>query len=198
MCPSRRRFPLESSSGTGRSTRWAYGKPSQSPNCNSQTRKSKLDSDLSWCFRPAPRPKERGHVVQVIKHGCNVEHRTKSVKMVVETSITLKTPLCSLKREMAWLRQSWSDSRGLTYSGFGAVSNFSMRMRWRPTLCLWGLVLFGLLTYASIQGNREMRHGRHGRYFWWGSVRLDSDPLDKHPTQEPCTQGQDWSQSWSS
>jgi hypothetical protein len=71
------------------------------------------------------------------------------------------------------------------------VSNFSMRMRWRPTLCLWGLVLFGLLTYASIQGNREMSHGRHGRYFWWGSVRLDSDPLDKHPTLEPCTQGQD-------
>jgi hypothetical protein len=61
-------------------------------------------------------------------------------------------------------------------------------MRWRPTLCLWGLVLFGLLTYASIQGNREMRHGRHGRYFWWGSVRLDSDTLDRHLTLEPCTQ----------
>ena len=64
-------------------------------------------------------------------------------------------------------------------------------MRWRPILCLWGLLLFGLLTYASVQGNREMRHGRHGRYFWWGSVRLDSDPLDKHPTLEPCTQGQE-------
>lgn len=64
-------------------------------------------------------------------------------------------------------------------------------MRWRPTLCLWGLVLFGLLTYASIQGNREMRHGLHGRYFWWGSVRLDSDPLDKRHTAEACTQGQE-------
>jgi len=76
------------------------------------------------------------------------------------------------------------------------VSNFSMRMRWRPTLCLWGLILFGLLTYASIQGNREMRHGRHGRYFWWGSVRLDSDPLDKHPKLEPCTQHPDGDCAW--
>jgi len=76
------------------------------------------------------------------------------------------------------------------------VSNFSMRMRWRATLCVWGLVLFGLLTYASIQGNREMRHGRHGHYFWWGSLRLDSDPLDKHPTLELCTQGQEGDCAW--
>ena len=76
------------------------------------------------------------------------------------------------------------------------MSNFSMRMRWRPTLCLWGLVLFGLLTYASIRGNREMRHGRQGRYFWWGSVRLDSDPLGKHSTLGPCTQGQEGDCAW--
>jgi hypothetical protein len=69
-------------------------------------------------------------------------------------------------------------------------------MRWRSTLCLWGLILFGLLTYASIQGNREMRHGRHSRYFWWGSVRLDSDPLDKHPKLEPCTQRPDGDCAW--
>ena len=55
------------------------------------------------------------------------------------------------------------------------MSNFTMPIRWRLTLCLWGLVLFGLLTYGSVQGNRELRHGRPGRYFWWGSVRLDSD-----------------------
>ena len=77
-----------------------------------------------------------------------------------------------------------------------SVSNFSMRVRWRPILCLWGLVLFGLLTYASVQGNREMRHGRHGRYFWWGSVRLDSYPLGKHSTLEPCTQGQQGDCAW--
>lgn len=61
-------------------------------------------------------------------------------------------------------------------------------MRWRPILCFWGLVLFGLLTYASIQGNREMRHGR---YFWWGAMRLDSDPLGKQSALEPCTQGRE-------
>jgi hypothetical protein len=69
-------------------------------------------------------------------------------------------------------------------------------MRWRPTLCLWGLVLFGLLTYASIQGNREMRHGRQGRYFWWGSLRLDSDPLDKNPALEPCKPGSEGDCAW--
>lgn len=71
-----------------------------------------------------------------------------------------------------------------------------MRMRWRPTLCLWGLILFGLLTYASIQGNREMRHSRRGRYFWWGSVRLDSDPLGKTSTLEPCTQETEGDCTW--
>ena len=55
------------------------------------------------------------------------------------------------------------------------MSNFSMRIRWRLTLCLWGLVLFGLLTYGSVQANRELRHGRPSRYFWWGSIRLGSD-----------------------
>jgi len=71
-----------------------------------------------------------------------------------------------------------------------------MRMRWRPILCRWALVLFGLLTYASIQGNREIRHGRHGRYFWWGSVRLDSDPLDKHSTLQPCKLPQEGDCAW--
>jgi hypothetical protein len=58
------------------------------------------------------------------------------------------------------------------------------------------LIFFGLLTYASIQGIGEMRHGRHGRYFWWGSVRLDSDPLDKHPKLEPCTQRTNGDCAW--
>lgn len=71
------------------------------------------------------------------------------------------------------------------------MSNFSMRMRWRPTLCLWGLVLFGLLTYVSVQGNRKMQHGRYSRYFYWGAVRLDLDPLGKQSTLEPCAQGRE-------
>ena len=67
------------------------------------------------------------------------------------------------------------------------MSNFSMRMRWRPVFCLWGLILFGLLTYGSIRVNHDMRQGHHSRYFWWGSIRLDSDPLNRHSTLEPCT-----------
>ena len=56
-----------------------------------------------------------------------------------------------------------------------------MRIRWRLTLCLWGLVLFGLLTFASVQANRELRHGRPGRYFWWGSIRLLEPCRQVHP-----------------
>lgn len=75
------------------------------------------------------------------------------------------------------------------------MSNFSMRIRWRLTLCLCGLVVFGLLTYGSVQGNRELHHGRLGRYFWWGSIRLDSDPLGKHSTQ-PCREVQSGDCPW--
>jgi len=64
---------------------------------------------------------------------------------------------------------------------------FGMRMRWRPVFCLWGLILFGFLTYGSMRVNRDLRHGHHSRYFWWGSVRLDSDPWNRQPTLEPCT-----------
>jgi hypothetical protein len=48
-------------------------------------------------------------------------------------------------------------------------------------LPLWGLILFALLSYHAIRVNHEMRQGSPGRYFWWGSIRLDSDPLNKHP-----------------
>lgn len=68
------------------------------------------------------------------------------------------------------------------------MSNFSVRMRWRAILCLWGLILFGLLTYGSFRVNPDLRQlHQHGRYFWWGSVRLDTDPLNEHPVfRQPC------------
>jgi hypothetical protein len=31
-----------------------------------------------------------------------------------------------------------------------------------------------------------LQQDHHGRYFWWGSVRLDSDPLNKRPALKPC------------
>ena len=66
-----------------------------------------------------------------------------------------------------------------------------MRMRWRPILCLWSLTLFGLLTYGSfrVSSLNEPRHPN--RYFWWGSVRLDSDPLSKRRVEKPCVDSEE-------
>jgi len=63
-----------------------------------------------------------------------------------------------------------------------------MRWRWRVGLCLWGITLFSLLTYHAIRVNHEMRQGQTSRYFWWGGIRLDSDPLNKHPRKPSCEQ----------
>jgi len=77
-------------------------------------------------------------------------------------------------------------------------------MRWRPILCLWGLTLFGLLTYDSMRLNsmrfsavmRQQHH--HNRYFWWGTVRLDSDPLRSplKPCMEDSDTNCDWDYMW--
>jgi hypothetical protein len=55
-----------------------------------------------------------------------------------------------------------------------------MKFRWRVLLPLYGLLLFGVGTYASMRVNQEFHNGA-GRYFWWSALRLDSDPLNKHP-----------------
>lgn len=90
---------------------------------------------------------------------------------------------------MKWARGASALFENFPLSRIDAVSNFSMRMRWRPILCLWGLILFGLLTFGSTQANRDLRQQHYrGRYFWWGSVRLDSDPLNKRPALKPCAQ----------
>jgi hypothetical protein len=69
-------------------------------------------------------------------------------------------------------------------------------MRWRPILCFWGLILFGTLIYGSIRVNRDMRHNHYSRYFWWGAVRLDSDPLNRHSRVEPCEWKQEGDCGW--
>jgi hypothetical protein len=58
------------------------------------------------------------------------------------------------------------------------------------------MILFGLLTYDSVRVdsmrfNTNLRQHHHNRYFWWGSVRLDSDPLNKRPRLEPCVEESD-------
>ncbi len=72
-----------------------------------------------------------------------------------------------------------------------------MRWRWRFGLCLWGMILLSLGSYLAIRINHEMRQGHPSRYFWWGGVRLDSDPLNKHQRKLPsCEQGADDCSSW--
>lgn len=56
-----------------------------------------------------------------------------------------------------------------------------MRIRWSFALPAVGLILFAALTYHSFRWNREFRNGHQSRYFWWSSIRLDSDPLNRHP-----------------
>lgn len=42
-----------------------------------------------------------------------------------------------------------------------------------------GLSLFSIGTYASIDFNRKAHAGFH-KYFYWSSIRLDSDPRNRH------------------
>ena len=64
------------------------------------------------------------------------------------------------------------------------MSNEIMRIRWRLLLPVIGLVLFGGVSYDSLRVNREAKNAT-GRYFWWSSIRLDSDPLNRQPST-PC------------
>ena len=49
-------------------------------------------------------------------------------------------------------------------------------MRLRILLPVFGFILFACVSYYSLRIN----HGFHSnRYFWWSTIRLDSDPLNK-------------------
>jgi hypothetical protein len=65
-----------------------------------------------------------------------------------------------------------------------------MGMRWRLALPVFGLILFGGVTCNSFNLNREIQRSAN-RYFWWSSVRLDSDPLNRHALATvPCKDGE--------
>ena len=71
-----------------------------------------------------------------------------------------------------------------------------MRVSWRLVLSVIGLLLFAAVARQSIQVNREGHHNP-SRYLWWSSIRLDSDPLNKHPrTPTPCEGGKENCASW--
>ena len=58
------------------------------------------------------------------------------------------------------------------------VSNI-YRMRWRIILLAIGLLLFAAETYDSYR--QWQIQSSPGRYFWWSFIRLDSDPVNRHP-----------------
>jgi hypothetical protein len=66
-----------------------------------------------------------------------------------------------------------------------------MKLRWRAFLPTFGLAVFSLMTYVSWDVHRQAHH-RH--LFFWGTIQLDSDPLNERdviPVQcpggsEPC------------
>lgn len=64
-----------------------------------------------------------------------------------------------------------------------------MRRRWSIVLPLCGISLFILGAYQGSRLNQRFFGSRPTRYFYWASIRLDSDPLNRHPLQrlpEPC------------
>jgi len=79
-----------------------------------------------------------------------------------------------------------------------AVSNLLMRVQWRLVLPALGLALFAAISYHAVRWNRTF-HGGSSRYFWWASIRLDTDPLERHPRVQPitpCTSGSEDCVSW--
>jgi hypothetical protein len=62
-----------------------------------------------------------------------------------------------------------------------------MRRRWRVILPTCGLLLFTWSTYQYFRFDHESHKGPW-RYFYWSSIRLDSDPRGVHPkfVTRPC------------
>jgi hypothetical protein len=54
-----------------------------------------------------------------------------------------------------------------------------MHTRFHLWLPIMGLCLFSWITWSSYETN--VHRLQNSRYFWWSSVRLDRDPLKKHP-----------------
>jgi hypothetical protein len=74
-----------------------------------------------------------------------------------------------------------------------------MHFRWRVILPVCGLFLFLTITYQSILANHGLHHGTT-RYFWWSSIRLNSDPLNKRSILSrigpSTTEAREWQEYW--
>ena len=66
------------------------------------------------------------------------------------------------------------------------VSYSVMGIRWRLVLPAVGLSIFGMVTYDSARMNFSVG-APPSRYFYWSSIRLDSDPLNRYrPGSRSC------------
>ena len=71
-----------------------------------------------------------------------------------------------------------------------------MRIRWSVILPFIGLILFTAVAIRSAKLNDHDESHPH-KYFWWSSLRLDTDPLNKHPaTNVPCPDGKGNCANW--
>jgi hypothetical protein len=60
------------------------------------------------------------------------------------------------------------------------VFHKGMPLRWRMILPMLGLILFAAVTYRSLPANHHQQETPR-KYYWWSSLRLDSDPLNEDP-----------------
>src|SRR5260370_41782616 len=61
-----------------------------------------------------------------------------------------------------------------------------MQLRWSVILPMVGLILFAAVSYRSMPVNHHEQEAPR-KYYWWSSLRLDSDPLNENPQlAAPC------------
>ena len=68
--------------------------------------------------------------------------------------------------------------------------SLNMRKRCRLAFPFIGIILFSIVSYHSLRVDRETP----SRYFWWSSIRLDSDPSNRRNSgaiQIPCQEGKE-------
>jgi hypothetical protein len=71
-----------------------------------------------------------------------------------------------------------------------------MQRHKRLILPFIGLFLFAAETYHSVHPNQAF-HRAPSKYFWWSSIPLDSDPLNRHPqVAAPCKEGVENCDRW--
>jgi hypothetical protein len=71
-----------------------------------------------------------------------------------------------------------------------------MRKRWQLILPVIGLLLFAGVSFVSLHRSRAYQK-EPGRYLYWSSIRLDSDPLNKQSqVATPCENAEAGCVSW--